>query len=465
LSRGYLAVLGGLIVLLNGCMVGPNYTRPAVPQAPAYRGPDGAAVSNSESLADEKWWQFFKDPELQNLIRTALKQNYDVQIAASRVLQAQQQVVITRANQFPTLGVGPTITGVKSPAIPGVFPGYSYLADSLNLIPSWNPDFWGRYRRATEASRAMLRATEWGQKETILTLVENVATAYLQLREYDAELEIEKRTLDARNQSLALTQTLEKGGNASMVDVRQAQQLVEEAAEAIPQTEEAIQQEENAISLLLGQNPGPIARGIAFTDQVDLGEVPAGLPSQLLERRPDIQEAEQNLVAANAEIGVARAQLFPSISLTATAGVESIGLGNLFSWSARAWQWSGSATESIFNAGSLRANVRLTEAEKQQEVLTYQQTIQTAFQQVSNALIANQKLRDYRLHQEALTTATRESSNLAQIRYKGGVTSYLEVLTNDTNYFAAEVALARARLGERLAVVQLYNALGGGWQQ
>jgi multidrug efflux system outer membrane protein len=445
--------------------VGPNYTRPTVPAAPAYRGPDNATVSNPSSLADEKWFEVFKDPELQKLIRIALKQNYDVQIAASRVLQAQQQVVITRSNQFPTLGVGPAINGVKSPAIPGVFGGYSYLADSLNLTPSWNPDFWGRYRRATEAARATLRATEWGQKATIMTLVDNLATAYLQLREYDAELEIAKRTLDARKQSLTLTQVLEKGGSTSMVDVRQAEQLVEEAAESIPQIEQNVQQEENAISLLLGQNPGPIERGLSFTDQVDLDHIPAGLPSQLLERRPDIQEAEQNLVAANAEIGVARAQLFPSISLTATAGVESIGLGDLFKWGARYWQWSGTATQSIFNAGSLRANVRLTEAEKQQEVLTYQQTIQSAFHDVSNALIANQKLREYREHQEALTAATKESSNLAQIRYKGGVTSYLEVLTNDTNYFSAELALARAKLGERLAVVQLYNALGGGWQQ
>jgi len=465
LIRWPLAVVPAFSLLFSACLVGPNYTRPNVPTAPAYRGPDNTqTVSNPSSLADEKWFEFLKDQQLQTLIRTALKQNYDVQIAASRVLQAQQQVTITRANQFPSLGVGPAINGVRSPAIPGVFGGYSYLADAINLTPSWNPDFWGRYRRATEASRATLRATEWGQKATIMTLVDELATDYFQLREYDLELEIAKQTLDTRKQSLTLTQTLEKGGNVSMVDVAQAQQLVEEAAETIPQLEQSIQQEENAISLLLGQNPGPIPRGLAMTDQVDLDTIPAGLPSQLLERRPDIQEAEQNLVAANAEIGVARAQLFPSISLTATAGIESIGLGDLFKWGARYWEWSGTATQSIFNAGSLRANVRLTEAEKQQEVLTYQQTIETAFRQVSDALIANQKLREYRQHQEALTAATKQSSDLAQIRYKGGVTSYLEVLTNDTNYFSAELALARAKLGERLAVVQLYNALGGGWQ-
>jgi len=465
LSRWPLAVVPAFSLLFSACLVGPNYTRPNVPAAPAYRGPDNTqTVSNPSSLADEKWFEFLKDQQLQTLIRTALKQNYDVQIAATRVLQAQQQVTITRANQFPSLGVGPAINGVRSPAIPGVFGGYSYLADAINLTPTWNPDFWGRYRRATEASRATLRATEWGQKATIMTLVDELATDYFQLREYDLELEIAKQTLDTRKQSLTLTQTLEKGGNVSLVDVAQAQQLVEEAAETIPQLEQSIQQEENAISLLLGQNPGPIPRGLAMTDQLDLDTIPAGLPSQLLERRPDIQEAEQNLVAANAEIGVARAQLFPSISLTATAGIESIGLGDLFKWGARYWQWSGTATQSIFNAGSLRANVRLTEAEKQQEVLTYQQTIETAFRQVSDALIANQKLREYREHQEALTAATKQSSDLAQIRYKGGVTSYLEVLTNDTNYFSAELALARAKLAERLAVVQLYNALGGGWQ-
>jgi len=463
--KGRPLVVIALTLFLGACTVGPNYKRPNVPAAPAYRGPDGTTVSDSSSLGDEKWFELFKDPQLQQLIRTALKQNYDLQIAASRVIQAQQQVIITRSNQFPTIGIGPAINGVKSPAIPGVFGGYSYLADSLNITPSWNPDFWGRYRRATEASRATLRATEWGRRSIVGSLVENVATAYLQLREYDYELEIAKQTLEARKNSLKLTQTLESGGATSMVDVRQAEQVVEEAAELIPQTEQSIQQEENAISLLLGQNPGAIPRGLALTDQPDPDEVPAGLPSQLLERRPDIQESEQNLVAANAEIGVARAQLFPDISLTATAGVESIGLGNLFKWGARFWQWSGTATQPIFNAGALRANVRLSEAEQQQAVLTYQQTIQTAFRQVSDALIANRKLREYRGHQEALTEATRESSNLAQIRYKGGVTSYLEVLTNDTNYFSAELALARAKLSERLAIVQLYNALGGGWQQ
>jgi multidrug efflux system outer membrane protein len=460
-----LASAAALTLFLSACTVGPNYKRPDVPAAPAYRGPDNAAVSDPSSLADEKWWELFKDPQLQELIRTALKQNYDLRIAATRVLEQRQQVTITRANQFPSVTAGPTTTGLRSPGIPGIFSGYQYVADELGASASWNIDFWGQYRRGTEAARDTLRSYEWAQKAIVSSLVEELAADYFQLREYDYELDIEKQTLDSRKQSLALTQTLERGGNTSMVDVRQAEQLVEQAAASIPQTEQSIQQEENAIHILLGDNPGPITRGLSIIDQPNPDEVPAGLPSQLLERRPDIQEAEQTLAAANARIGVARAQLFPTISLTAGGGFESIGLNNLFNWGARVWNFTGSGSQPIFNAGSLRANVRLSEAQKEQAVLSYQQTIQTAFREVSDSLIAKRKLRDYRSHEEALAEAAHESSNLAQLRYKGGVTSYLEVLTNDTNYFSAELTLARARLNERLAVVQLYNALGGGWQQ
>lgn len=465
MKRAALSSVIALTVFLSACTVGPNYQRPDVPAAPAYRGPDGTPVSSTASLADEKWWDLFKDPQLDELIRTALKQNYDLRIAAARVLQQKQQVTITRASQFPNVTAGPSLSGVRSPAIAGVFPSYAYLADELSASVSWNVDFWGQYRRASEAARATLRAYDWAQKAVISSLVEDLATDYFQLREFDYELDIEKQTLEARQQSLKLTETLEQGGNTTLVDVRQAQQLVEEAAASIPQTEQAIQQEENAINLLLGQSPGPITRGQSILEQPNPEEVPVGLPSQLLERRPDIQEAEQNLVAANAEIGVARAQLFPTISLTGTGGLESIGLGNLFAWGARAYQFTTSANQPIFNGGSLRANVRLTEAQKQQQVIAYQQAIQTAFEEVSNSLIAKKKLTEYRVHEEALTEAAKGASDLAKIRYKGGVTTYLEVLTNDTNYFSAELTLARARLSERLSLVQLYNALGGGWQQ
>ncbi len=453
------------VVFLSACKVGPNYSRPAVPTTPAYRGPDGTPTSSDQSFADDKWSAVFHDPALQDLVNTAIKQNFDVRVAATRVLQAQEQITITRANQLPNVGVGPGITGTRQPGIPGIFGGYSYLADSLNVTASWNADFWGRYRRATEASRASYLATEWGRRAVVSSVVESVITAYFQLREYDLELDIARRTLASRQQSLQLTTTLEEGGATSLVDVRQAQQLVEEAAASIPQSEQAIQQAENQISLLLGQNPHPITRGAAITEQPLPETVPAGLPSQLLERRPDIQQAEQNLVAANAEIGVARAQLFPQIPLTATFGVESIGLGNLFAWGARSWTWAAQATQPIYNGGALRANVRYSEAQKQQYVLTYQQTIETAFREVADSLIAYTKLRDYRQHEEKLTEYSKSASDLAHMRYQGGATSYLEVLTAETNYFSAELGLARAQLNERLSLVQLYNALGGGWKQ
>ncbi len=458
---------GGVITVgfafLASCTVGPNYKRPVVTTPASYRGANPSQTM--QSLGNEKWWDIFQDPQLQTLIRTALKQNYDVQIAATRILQAQSQLVITRANQFPNAGVGPSIGGVRSPGVPGILKPYSYLADQLMLSGSWNLDFWGRYRRATEAARASLRATEWGERAVFSTLVENIAAAYFQLRELDLELDIAKRTLGSRQQSLKLTTTLEQGGATSLVDVRQAEQLVETAAEAIPDTERQIQQTENHISILLGENPTGIARGRTLTEQPLPRTIPAGLPSQLIERRPDIRESEQELIAANAEIGVARAQLFPQISLTGNGGVESIGLGNLFTWAARSWTWSATATQPIFNAGSLRANVKLAQAQQQQMLLTYEQTIQTAFREVSDSLIGYQKYREFREHQQLLTTAAQDAARLSEIRYQGGVASYLEVLTNETTYFSAQLNLARAELAERLSLVQVYNALGGGWEQ
>jgi multidrug efflux system outer membrane protein len=333
------------------------------------------------------------------------------------------------------------------------------------LNASWNLDFWGQYRRATEAARASLLASEWGRRAVLTTVVANVATAYFQLREYDLELDIAQRTLVSRQKSLTLTQTLAAGGATSMVDVRQAQQLVETAAETIPNVEREIQQEENAISILLGENPAGISRGLQLIQEPLPPDVPAGLPSSLLERRPDIREAEQNLVAANAEIGVARAAYFPQISLTGSGGFESIGLGLLLSGSSVIGNFAGSVTQPIFNAGKLRANVKLAKAEQQQELLTYEQTIQQAFSDVSNALIAYRKYRDFREHQELLTGCAQQADNLSQIRYRGGATTYLEVLTSETSYFSAELTLAQARLNERLSLVEIYNALGGGWEQ
>ena len=451
------ALVCGLLLLLAGCTVGPNYHRPSATVPPAYRNlpPDQAA--NASSLGDEKWWTIFQDQELQKLIRTALEKNYDVQIAASRIVQAQAQVGVTRADQFPTIGAGPGFTSER-------IPGFGYNLIQLQGLLSWDIDFWGKYRRATEAARANELASEWNRKEVLSTIVANVAMAYFQLRELDLELDIAQRSLKSRQESLQLTNTLANGGATSLLDVRQAEQLVETAAETIPDTERQITQQEDLISTLIGDNPHDVPRGKPLTEQPLPPTIPAGLPSRLLERRPDIRRSEQQLIAANAEIGVARAAFFPALDLTGVSGgLEGTSFAKLFSSGAGAWLVSAPLVQPIFTAGRLRSNLKLTEAEENEMVLTYRQTIQQAFRQVSDALIAYQRYRQFREHQEALTTAAQSASRLSELRYKGGATSYLEVLTSETNYFAAELNLARARLSERLSLVQIYQALGGGW--
>jgi multidrug efflux system outer membrane protein len=335
----------------------------------------------------------------------------------------------------------------------------------LTASAAWNFDFWGKYRRATQAARASLLANEWAQKEVTSTLIANLATAYFQLRELDLELEISKRTFNSRNESLRLTQTLEQHGINSLLDVRQSEQLVYTAATEIPDFERQIAQQENAISILLGDNPGEVPRGLKLTEQPHAPEVPAGLPSSLLERRPDVREAEENLIAANAQIGVARAAYFPQISLTGTAGYESPALTNLFTGPAGIWNIAASVTQPIFEGGRLKSNVRLTEAQREQMRLTYEQTIQGAFRDVSNGLIAYRKNREFRLQQEHLLESAQDAARLSEVRFKAGTTDYLEVLTNETNSFSAELGLAQVQANELVALVQLYQALGGGWQQ
>lgn len=454
------------VVFLTACTVGPNYQRPKIDVPATYRTPaqPQQAPATTASLGDEKWWNVFQDTELQQLIRTAIKQNYDVQIAASRVLQARNQVTITRSNQFPTVNGQFGYIANRTPAFPPL-PSIGEAGTQLEGNASWDVDFWGRYRRATEASRANLLSTEWAQKAVISSLVANVAAAYFQLRELDLQLDISKRTLNSRQESVKLTQTLVNGGATSLVDLRQAQQLVETAAAAIPDIERQIAQQENQIKVLLGENPGDIARGRPLTAEPLPPAIPAGLPSSLLERRPDVREAEANLIAANAEIGVAKAQLYPDISLTGSGGVETAALTHLFTGDASLFSLSGAVTQPIFNAGRLRANVRVSEQQEQQSLFAYKQTIQQAFSNVSDALIAYTKFRQFREHEELLAQAAKDASDLAHTRYNGGITSYLEVLTNETNYFSAELSLAQAQLDERLALVQVYNALGGGWQQ
>lgn len=473
------SLLAATLFSMVACNVGPNYKRPPVNVPANFRDPNAPAPSTSQpattpaattnasgsavaSLGDEKWWEVFQDKELQDLIRTALKNNYDVRIAATRVLQAQAQLGITRADQFPTVTGGGNISSVRNPTI-GPIPAYEITLGEVAASASWNPDFWGRYRRATEAARATLLANEWAQKAVISTLVADMASSYFQLRQLDLQLDISKRTLASRQDSLQLTKMLEEHGINSLLDVRQSEQLVYTAAAEIPDLERQIQQQENAISILLGNNPGDVPRGLQLTEEPHSPEVPVGLPSALLERRPDIREAEENLVAANAQIGVARSMYFPQISLTGTAGYESAKLTDLFQGPAGVWTMVGSLTQPIFEGGRLKSGVQLAEAQRDELVLTYQQTIQGAFRDVSNALIAYQKYREYRMQQQQLVDSARDAAHLSEVRFKAGATDYLEVLTNETNAFSAELNLAQAQGNELISLVQLYQSLGGGW--
>jgi len=454
------------LILFAGCAVGPNYKKPATSAPPTYRGltPEEAAKTEVASIGDQKWWDIFQDEQLRSLVRTALQQNYDLRIAAARILEAQAQLGVTRADQFPSVAGGAGISDNRS-AKSKFLPAFEGSTGHLNLSAAWELDFWGKYRRATEAARANLLASESARQEVMVTLVSEVSRAYFQLRALDLELEISKRTLSSRQESLRLTSLLAERGSTSMLDVRQAEQLVFTAGAEIPSLEQQIEQQENFISVLLGKNPDAVPRGLKLTEQPHPAEVPAGLTSTLLERRPDIREAEQQLIASNALIGVARAAYFPQITLSGSGGFQSAALSNLFTGPAGTWNFGASLSQPIFTAGRIRSSVRLTEAQRQAALLSYQKTIQGAFRDVSDALVAYRKTREFRAQEELLFQSAQDSARLSHMRYTGGVTGYLEVLTNETNAFSAELGVVQAQLNELLALVQLYQALGGGWQQ
>lgn len=460
------AVLLLAMGFLCGCAVGPNYKRPPVNTPSVYRGltPEEAARSDAQSLADEKWWEVFQDEQLKKLIGTALQQNYDVRRAATRVLEAQAVLGITRADQFPTIAGQASATNQRT-SQQKFLPAIETNANRIGLALNWELDFWGRYRRATEAARANLVATEWARREVMTELIANLTSAYFRLRALDLQLEISRRTLVSRRDSLRLTRLLAEGGSTSILDVRQAEQLVFTAASQVPSLEQQIEQQENFISILLGNNPAPVPRGRELTEQKSPPGVPPGLPSSLLERRPDIRQVEQQLIAANAQIGVARAAYFPQIALTGTSGFQSSALTSLFTGPAGFWTFGATLAQPIFTAGKLRSTVRLTEAQQQEALFFYQQTIQSAFRDVSDALIASRKTQEFREQQQLLVDSAKDATRLSQMRYKGGAASYLEVLTNDTNYFSAELGLVQAQLDELLAFVRLYKSLGGGWEQ
>lgn len=447
-----------------GCTVGPNYHRPVVDIPPAFRSEASAAPSaNNASEADESWWEVFSDPTLQSLIRTALAQNADVQVAATRILQAQAQLGITRADQFPTVTAGVDVLGER-PAVALGFPAENVLAFQTQGSLSWELDFWGRFRRATEAARAQLLASEWGGRAVVTTLVSQIADAYFGLRALDLELDIARRTLTSREESLRLTQVREQGGATSLLDVRQAEQLVYGANSEIASLERQIAQQENFIQVLLGQNPGAVDRGLPLGEQPHSPEVPVGLPSTLLARRPDIQQSEYQIVATNAEIGVARAAYFPDIPLTASGGFESTALTSLFAGPNVIWGAAIGATQPIFTAGRTRSQVALAKARYEEAVVSYQQTIRQAFREVADALVAYTKVRESRTQQVLLVASAQDARRLADIRYQGGATSYLEVLDADTRLFDAELTLAQTQLSELSSFVEIYRALGGGWQ-
>ena len=459
-----------IIILLNGCMVGPDYQRPAVTTPDAFRGASAAITPDKQSIAELKWFEVFQDEQLQELIRTALTQNYDLRDAVARVDAARANLGITQADQYPNFGVGADVTSVEQSrqgefTIPrGTSRQRTFGTVFLNLF-TFEIDIWGRLRRATEASRAELLATDWNRKAVITTLISDVATAYFSLLELDMELAIAKNTFITRAESLRVIRVQQLGGVATLLDVRQGEQLVYTAAQSIPDAERQIEQTENQISLLLGRNPAPVTRGRLLTEQQTPPEVPGGLPSSLLERRPDIQAAEQLLISANANIGVAKAAYFPQITLTGEFGYQSTALSNLFSGSRRLWTFVPQLTYPIFDAGRTRFGVERAEAEQRSALAQYEGAIQTGFRDVSDALVQYQKVREVRAQRELLVTSLQDRKRLAYMRYKGGVDTLLNALDADRDLFNAELSLAQAKRDELLSVVQLYKALGGGWQE
>lgn len=463
-----LAFFAPLLLVLSGCMVGPNYQRPAVPAPPVFRGSTEPSTTPA-SLADTKWFDLFHDDQLTTLVKTALAQNYDLRAASARVLEARAQYGIQRSFLFPTINGDAQFAGARASAI-GQTP---YLPSNLNSAVTytqagftlgWEIDVWGRLRRLTEAARAQYLASEEARLGVITTLVGDVSNDYFTLREADAELEIARKTRDNAERGLSLTTIRRKGGTATSLDVRQSEQFFYTATATIAAAERQVEQTEDLISLLLAKNPGAVPRGKALDDFTVPPSIPSGLPSSLLERRPDIRQAEANLIAANANIGAARAQYFPQITLSGLVAGQSRALTALFTGPAQLWTFAPDATVPIFNAGRIRNNVRLTEAQRQEQLARYEQTIQTAFREVSDALSGYHRISEQRAQEDLLVKALRDADRLSTLRYKGGLDSYLQVLDAERNLFQGELDLARLKRDQLISVVNLYRALGGGWQ-
>jgi len=451
--------------LLAGCKVGPNYHRPSVQTPTQYRDlqEDSQRQAQAASYADLPWWQVFQDPKLQELIRTALKQNYDLQLATERINAARAQVAITRSSLFPQASGNANFQGGKESNFQTK---YNFLL--LTGDAAFQLDFFGRLRRATEAARAQLLATQDARQTVILTLVSDVAVDYFTLLQLDLQLQITRETVTTQTDSVKLTKFRLDRGVATKLDVLQAQQVLDTANSQIPDLERQIAQEENAISILLGDYPHDVARGLPLIEQTLPPDVPPGLPSTIIERRPDIRQAEAILIASNAEIGVAKAQFFPQIALTGSGGGafgRSSAFSSFMATQLGVWSYGAQVSQPIFTGGALRGNLRLAKSENQQALILYRQTIQQAFGDVSDALIGYEKLHQVRMRQQDTVSDLEETVRISTLRYKGGTTTYLEVLDGQRSLYGAQLTLASARGDEYRSLVQLYKALGGGWQQ
>lgn len=455
-------------ITLTGCTVGPNYHKPEVQVPTAYHGPSDNAQEQAQaqaaSFADLPWWQVFQDSVLQDLIRQALKQNYDLQTATERITQARAQLKVTRSNQYPQVSL--TGYGTDERAFSG-FPFKTKYATYAGDA-TFQLDLFGQLRRATESARAQLLSTEYAQKTEILTLVSDVASDYFALLSLDLQLQITRDTIKTQEDAVKLTDYRLEHGVATKLDVLQARQVLDTANAQVPELQRQIGLEEDALSILLGDYPHNVTRGLRLVDQQLPPGVPAGLPSSLLARRPDISQAEQNLISANAQIGVAKAAFFPQINLTGTGGGaagQSSVFTSLLDTNMGTWGVAGQITQPIFTAGRLRGNLRYTESQQRQYLIAYKQAIQLAFRDVSDALISYQKYYEVRTAQQTTVQDLSDSVDTSLKRYRGGITTYLEVLDNQRSLFTAQLTLAQDRGNEFQSLVQLYKALGGGWRQ
>jgi outer membrane protein, multidrug efflux system len=451
--------------VLAGCTVGPDYKRPKIEIPQSFRFEDKEA----RDVANTAWWEQFKDPVLNELIGIALQENKDLKIAAARIEQFLGLYGTTRAAQFPQVGAGASAGQQRTSQITGPTPLQNFSNASptfsnydIFLNASWEIDLWGKLRRATEAARANLLSSEDARRAVVLTLVTSVANSYVNLRDLDKQFEIAKQTVGVRGESYRLFKLRFDGGIISELELSQVKSEYEEALARIPVYEKLIAQQENALSVLLGRNPGPISRGKSI-DELVLPTIPAGLPSDLLANRPDIRQAEGNLMSANANIGVAKAQYFPSISLTGFLGYASNDLSKLFTSAAGTWAYGANLAAPIFTAGAIRGQVKASEAIQQQTLIRYQQTIQTAFREVDDALVDQKRSREQLATQGQQVETLRQYARIARLRFDEGYTSYLEVLDAERSLFNAQLSYAQTQGTIFQSLVSVYKAIGGGW--